>query len=169
MPEPGFGVAGLDCAQMDDAERATNKRANKAIGERCISFLEHPRLGRLVQIQVFGCGEQLLRWQRDFDFMTRQLLQAQPEREFCHPTWQAELLPCGPDAKRQPESNRAQVRTKRHMRSPLVYIFARHLVVPSLLALSLFGGAVSAGAQQVRIPLPKKSKYTPVQALNRDG
>jgi Flp pilus assembly protein TadD len=55
------------------------------------------------------------------------------------------------------------------MRSPLVYIFARHLVVPSLLALSLFGGAVSAGAQQVRIPLPKKSKYTPVQALNRDG
>jgi Flp pilus assembly protein TadD len=55
------------------------------------------------------------------------------------------------------------------MRSPLVYIFARHLVVPSLLALSLFGGAVSSGAQQVRIPLPKKSKYTPVQALNRDG
>lgn len=55
------------------------------------------------------------------------------------------------------------------MRSPLVQQIARHLVVPSLLALSLFGGAVSAGAQQVRIPLPKKSKYTPVQALNRDG
>ena len=55
------------------------------------------------------------------------------------------------------------------MRSPLVYLLARHLVVPSLLALSLFGGAISAGAQQVRIPLPKKSKYTPVQALNRDG
>jgi Flp pilus assembly protein TadD len=60
------------------------------------------------------------------------------------------------------------------MRSPLVCSltvnsFTRHLVVPSLLALSLFGGAISAGAQQVRIPLPKKSKYTPVQALNRDG
>ena len=28
---------------------------------------------------------------------------------------------------------------------------------------------MQAGAQQIRIPLPKKSKYTPVQALNRDG
>jgi Flp pilus assembly protein TadD len=33
---------------------------------------------------------------------------------------------------------------------------------------SLFCG-VSASAQQVRIPLPKKSKFTPVQQLNRDG
>ncbi|MBZ5505058.1 MAG: hypothetical protein LAO78_06190 [Acidobacteriia bacterium] len=54
------------------------------------------------------------------------------------------------------------------MRSPFAKSITR-LVVPSLLVLSLFGGAVSAGAQQVRIPLPKKSKYTPVQALNRDG
>jgi Flp pilus assembly protein TadD len=30
-------------------------------------------------------------------------------------------------------------------------------------------GSMSAGAQQLRIPLPKKSKFTPVQALNRDG
>jgi Flp pilus assembly protein TadD len=33
---------------------------------------------------------------------------------------------------------------------------------------SLFCG-ISASAQQVRIPLPKKSKFTPVQQLNRDG
>jgi Flp pilus assembly protein TadD len=51
------------------------------------------------------------------------------------------------------------------MRSPLSFV-----LTPSVLALSLFiCGAVPAGAQQVRIPLPKKSKYTPVQALNRDG
>jgi Flp pilus assembly protein TadD len=49
------------------------------------------------------------------------------------------------------------------MRSP-IYVLA-----PSILALSIFCGVVPAGAQQVRIPLPKKSKYTPVQALNRDG
>ncbi len=30
-------------------------------------------------------------------------------------------------------------------------------------------GAVPSGAQQIRIPMPKKSKYTPVQQLNRDG
>jgi Tfp pilus assembly protein PilF len=34
---------------------------------------------------------------------------------------------------------------------------------------SLFCGGVGASAQQVRIPLPKKSKFTPVQQLNRDG
>jgi Flp pilus assembly protein TadD len=45
------------------------------------------------------------------------------------------------------------------MRSPLL----------SVLALSLLLGAMAAGAQQLRIPLPKKSKYTPVQQLNRDG
>jgi Flp pilus assembly protein TadD len=58
------------------------------------------------------------------------------------------------------------------MRSP----FAR-VLAPSVLALSLglsFGltlmsGGFAAQAQQVRIPLPKKSKYTPVQQLNRDG
>jgi Flp pilus assembly protein TadD len=37
----------------------------------------------------------------------------------------------------------------------------------ALLILSL--GFVSAEAQQLRLPLPKKSKYTPVQKLNRDG
>jgi Flp pilus assembly protein TadD len=54
------------------------------------------------------------------------------------------------------------------MRSP----FAR-VLAPSVLALSLgfslMSGGVAAQAQQVRIPLPKKSKYTPVQQLNRDG
>ena len=51
------------------------------------------------------------------------------------------------------------------MRSP----FAR-VLAPSVLALSLFCiGGLAAQAQQMRIPLPKKSKYTPVQQLNRDG
>jgi Flp pilus assembly protein TadD len=45
------------------------------------------------------------------------------------------------------------------MRSPLLILF-----VFSLLSL-----AMPAGAQELRIPLPKKSKYTPVQQLNRDG
>ena len=45
------------------------------------------------------------------------------------------------------------------MRSPLL----------TLLVLSVLSVAMQAGAQQIRIPLPKKSKYTPVQALNRDG
>jgi len=45
------------------------------------------------------------------------------------------------------------------MRSPLL----------TLLMLSVLSVAMQAGAQQMRIPLPKKSKYTPVQALNRDG
>jgi Flp pilus assembly protein TadD len=54
------------------------------------------------------------------------------------------------------------------MRSPYARVLA-----PSVLALSLgfslMSGGVAAQAQQVRIPLPKKSKYTPVQQLNRDG
>ena len=58
------------------------------------------------------------------------------------------------------------------MRSPFA-----HVLAPSVLALSLglcFGmslmtGGVAAQAQQLRIPLPKKSKFTPVQQLNRDG
>jgi hypothetical protein len=41
-PEPGLGDAGLDCAPADTTERATNRRANKVMGERCISFLEAP-------------------------------------------------------------------------------------------------------------------------------
>jgi Flp pilus assembly protein TadD len=45
------------------------------------------------------------------------------------------------------------------MRSPLLWL---------LLAFALIG-AMAASAQDVRIPLPKKSKYTPVQGLNRDG
>jgi Flp pilus assembly protein TadD len=49
------------------------------------------------------------------------------------------------------------------MRSPF------SVLAPSVLALSLFCGGVAAQAQQVRIPLPKKSKFTPVQQLNRDG
>jgi len=54
------------------------------------------------------------------------------------------------------------------MRSPFA-----HVLAPSVLALSLglclMSGGVAAQAQQVRIPLPKKSKFTPVQQLNRDG
>jgi Flp pilus assembly protein TadD len=51
------------------------------------------------------------------------------------------------------------------MRSPYARVLA-----PSVLALSLLCcGGFAAQAQQVRIPLPKKSKYTPVQQLNRDG
>ena len=54
------------------------------------------------------------------------------------------------------------------MRSPFA-----HVIAPSVLALSLgfslISGGVAAQAQQVRIPLPKKSKFTPVQQLNRDG
>lgn len=45
------------------------------------------------------------------------------------------------------------------MRSPLLTLFA----------LPVLSVALQAGAQQIRIPLPKKSKYTPVQQLNRDG
>jgi Flp pilus assembly protein TadD len=45
------------------------------------------------------------------------------------------------------------------MRSPLL----------TLLVFSLLSLALPAGAQELRIPLPKKSKYTPVQQLNRDG
>ncbi|HEY2115387.1 MAG TPA: tetratricopeptide repeat protein [Candidatus Angelobacter sp.] len=57
------------------------------------------------------------------------------------------------------------------MCSPLVsaaQVVTRRVLAPCLLAVSLFCG-VSASAQQVRIPLPKKSKFTPVQQLNRDG
>jgi Flp pilus assembly protein TadD len=54
------------------------------------------------------------------------------------------------------------------MRSPFASVIA-----PSVLALSLgllmMSGGVAAQAQQLRIPLPKKSKFTPVQQLNRDG
>ena len=50
------------------------------------------------------------------------------------------------------------------MRSPITYVLA-----PSVLAFSLLCGGFPAQAQQLRIPLPKKSKFTPVQQLNRDG
>src|SRR5262245_41450403 len=45
------------------------------------------------------------------------------------------------------------------MRSPF-----RSLLVALILCL-----VTGATSQQIRIPLPKKSKYTPVQQLNRDG
>lgn len=45
------------------------------------------------------------------------------------------------------------------MRSPLY----------SLLLASIFCLSYAALGQEIRIPLPKKSKYTPVQQLNRDG
>ncbi|HEY1527388.1 MAG TPA: hypothetical protein VGH51_14225 [Candidatus Angelobacter sp.] len=58
------------------------------------------------------------------------------------------------------------------MRSPLVHVSIRRVATRlalSLVALTLIFGGISASAQQVRIPLPKKSKFTPVQQLNRDG
>lgn len=53
------------------------------------------------------------------------------------------------------------------MRSPLAYL--AYVLAPSVLALTLLCGGFTAQAQQLRIPLPKKSKFTPVQQLNRDG
>jgi Tfp pilus assembly protein PilF len=57
------------------------------------------------------------------------------------------------------------------MRSPSATVSS--VLAPSVLALALgllmMSGGVAAQAQQLRIPLPKKSKYTPVQQLNRDG
>lgn len=53
------------------------------------------------------------------------------------------------------------------MRSPFATVSS--VLASSVLALFLISGGVAAQAQQVRIPLPKKSKYTPVQQLNRDG
>ncbi|HWG49096.1 MAG TPA: tetratricopeptide repeat protein [Candidatus Acidoferrales bacterium] len=38
-----------------------------------------------------------------------------------------------------------------------------------LISLLLSFGLISSQAQQLRLPLPKKSKFTPVQQLNRDG
>jgi Flp pilus assembly protein TadD len=58
------------------------------------------------------------------------------------------------------------------MRSPFTTVFAPSVLALSLglsLGLSLMSGGFAAQAQQLRIPLPKKSKFTPVQQLNRDG
>jgi Flp pilus assembly protein TadD len=54
------------------------------------------------------------------------------------------------------------------MRSPFTTVFAPSVLALSL-GLSLMSGGFAAQAQQLRIPLPKKSKFTPVQQLNRDG
>jgi Flp pilus assembly protein TadD len=42
-------------------------------------------------------------------------------------------------------------------------------LIVSLLLFSLCGLRVHAPAQDLRLPLPRKSQYTPVQQLNRDG
>src|SRR4051812_4142213 len=54
------------------------------------------------------------------------------------------------------------------MRSPFASVLAPSVLALSL-GLSLISGGFPAHAQQLRIPLPKKSKFTPVQQLNRDG
>src|ERR1700731_405544 len=54
------------------------------------------------------------------------------------------------------------------MRSPFASVLAPSVLALSL-GLSMMSGGFSAQAQQLRIPLPKKSKFTPVQQLNRDG
>src|ERR1051326_5172980 len=53
------------------------------------------------------------------------------------------------------------------MRSPFAIVSL--VLAPFALALSVCCGGGAARAQQVRIPLPKKRKFTPVQQLNRDG
>ena len=58
------------------------------------------------------------------------------------------------------------------MRSPFSRVLAPSVLALSLglsIGFSMMSGGVAAQAQQVRIPLPKKSKFTPVQQLNRDG
>src|SRR6478609_5747221 len=58
------------------------------------------------------------------------------------------------------------------MRSPFASVLAPSVLALSLglsLGLCLTSGGIAAQAQQLRIPLPKKSKFTPVQQLNRDG
>ncbi len=45
----------------------------------------------------------------------------------------------------------------------------RRLFLPLLLCASLFVCLAGVQGQDLHIPLPKKSKYTPVQQLNRDG
>ena len=54
------------------------------------------------------------------------------------------------------------------MRSPFASVIAPSVLALSI-GLSMLCGGVAAQAQQLRIPLPKKSKFTPVQQLNRDG
>jgi Flp pilus assembly protein TadD len=54
------------------------------------------------------------------------------------------------------------------MRSPFATVLTPSVLALSL-GLSLMSGGFAAQAQQLRIPLPKKSKFTPVQQLNRDG
>jgi len=43
-PEPGFGVAGLFCAQPQRPNIKTMEKKSDALGERCIVFRELPTL-----------------------------------------------------------------------------------------------------------------------------
>ena len=43
-PEPGFGVAGLFCAQPQRPHIKTMEKKSDALGERCIVFRELPTL-----------------------------------------------------------------------------------------------------------------------------
>lgn len=49
------------------------------------------------------------------------------------------------------------------------FLQAMRSLVHALLLSSVFFVAVPAAAQELHVPLPKKSKYTPAQQLNRDG
>jgi hypothetical protein len=69
MPEPGFGVAGLSCAQPQRPSIITRKKSD-ALGERCIEFKGLRNLGfnnlgfqQQGSEQSLGCREQQLRWQ----------------------------------------------------------------------------------------------------------
>lgn len=44
-PEPGFGVAGLFCAQAQRPNIKTREKKSDALGERCIVFRELPTIG----------------------------------------------------------------------------------------------------------------------------
>lgn len=55
------------------------------------------------------------------------------------------------------------------MRSPFATVSSVTSVLALSMGLLMMSGGVAAQAQQLRIPLPKKSKFTPVQQLNRDG
>jgi hypothetical protein len=83
-PEPGFGVAGLDCAPATNADRTANRTTNKALRKRCIVFIDTASkllrnpfkitgLANMVQQiwfskiwfseQSLGCTKQQLGWQ----------------------------------------------------------------------------------------------------------
>lgn len=77
------------------------------------------------------------------------------------------LLPAHPTRTHLPSIQQQSRATASDANSLEVPKIRMRFYLLTILLLSL--GLVSGEAQQFRIPLPKKSKYTPVQQLNRDG